>query len=168
MARGINKVILVGNLGRDPETRYLPSGDPVTTFSIATSDSWRDQSGQTQERTEWHNIVAFKRLAEIASQYLRKGSKVYVEGSLRTQSWDKDGQKHYRTEVVMREMQMLDSRAGGGDQGGYDQSGGGGRGAPGGYDRPASGGGGGGRGAPAYDNRPTLPPEDDFDDDIPF
>lgn len=160
MARGINKVILVGNLGRDPETRYLPSGDPVTSFSVATSESWRDkQSGQTQERTEWHNIVCFSRLAEIASEYLRKGSKVYVEGSLRTQSWEKDGQKHYRTEIVAREMQMLDSRgAGGGGMGGE------GGGAPSGFESRR----GGGAPAPAYDNRPTLPADDDFDDDIPF
>jgi single-strand DNA-binding protein len=157
MARGINKVILVGNLGRDPETRYLPSGDPVSSFSIATSEAWRDkQSGQTQERTEWHNIVCFKRLAEISSEYLRKGSKVYVEGSLRTQSWEKDGQKHYRTEIVARELQMLDGRAGGGAAGGG--------GAPSGFE-PRQGNA---NTAPAYDNRPTLPPEDDFDDDIPF
>lgn len=106
---GVNKVILVGNLGRDPETKYLPSGDAVTNFSIATSESWQ-KDGQKQERTEWHNIVCFKRLAEIASEYLRKGSKVYLEGQLRTQSWDKDGQKHYRTEIVAREMQMLDGK----------------------------------------------------------
>lgn len=110
--RGVNKVILVGNLGKDPETKYLPSGDPVTSFSIATSESWKDKSGQKQERTEWHQIIAFKRLAEIASEYLRKGSKVFVEGSLRTQSWEKDGQKHYRTEIVARGLQMLDSRQG--------------------------------------------------------
>lgn len=108
--KGVNKVILIGNLGRDPETKYLPSGDPVTTFSIATSESWKDKQGQKQERTEWHNIVAFSRLAEICSEYLRKGSKVYVEGQLRTQSWEKDGQKHYKTEIVAREMQMLDGR----------------------------------------------------------
>ena len=157
MARGINKVILVGNLGRDPETRYLPSGDPVTSFSIATSEGWRDkQTGQTQERTEWHNIVCFKRLAEIASEYLRKGSKVYVEGQLRTQSWDKDGQKHYRTEIVAREMQMLDGKGEGRPAGGS------GSGAPSGFESRQSSPG------PAYDNRPTLPPDDDFDDDIPF
>ena len=157
MARGINKVILVGNLGRDPETKYLPSGDPVTTFSIATSEGWRDkQSGQTQERTEWHNIVCFKRLAEIASEYLRKGSKVYLEGQLRTQSWDKDGQKHYRTEIVAREMQMLDGKGEGRPTGGA------GGGAPSGFESRQSPSG------PAYDNRPTLPADDDFDDDIPF
>lgn len=106
---GINKVILIGNIGKDPETKYLPSGDPVTSFSIATSETWK-KDGQKQERTEWHNIICFKRLAEIASEYLRKGSKVYVEGSLRTQSWEKDGKKHYRTEIVAREMQMLDGK----------------------------------------------------------
>jgi len=152
MARGINKVILVGNLGRDPETRYLPSGDPVTSFSIATSESWRDQqSGQQQERTEWHNVVCFKRLAEIASQYLRKGSKVYLEGSLRTSNWEKDGQKHYKTEIVAKDMQMLDSRGAGG-----------GGGAPSGFESRES------APAPGFDNRPTLPADDDFDDDIPF
>ncbi len=159
MARGINKVILVGNLGRDPETRYLPSGDPVTSFSIATSEGWRDkQSGQTQERTEWHNIVCFKRLAEIASEYLRKGSKVYLEGQLRTQSWDKDGQKHYRTEIVAREMQMLDGKG----EGQGRPAGGSGGGAPSGFESRQSSSG------PSYDNRPTLPADDDFDDDIPF
>ncbi len=166
MARGINKVILVGNLGRDPETRYLPSGDPVTSFSIATSEGWRDkQSGQTQERTEWHNIVCFNRLAEIASEYLRKGSKVYVEGSLRTQSWEKDGQKHYKTEIVGRELQMLDSRGSGGGGMGGEMDGGG---APSGFEPRPQRSSGGKQQAPAYDNRPTLPADDDFDDDIPF
>ncbi|HAR30976.1 MAG TPA: single-stranded DNA-binding protein, partial [Gammaproteobacteria bacterium] len=111
MARGINKVLLIGNLGRDPETRYAQGGGPVTRFSIATSESWRDRaSGESQERTEWHNVVCFGRLAEIAGEYLRKGSKVYVEGSLRTSSWEQEGQKRFRTEVVAREMQMLDGR----------------------------------------------------------
>ena len=124
MARGINKVILIGNLGRDPETRYSQGGNPITNFSVATSDSWRDkQSGEQQERTEWHNVVCFSRLAEIAGEYLRKGSKVYIEGSLRTSNWEKDGQKHYRTEVIAREMQMLDGRGGGGGDGGGPPSG---------------------------------------------
>ncbi|GIS51559.1 MAG: single-stranded DNA-binding protein [Gammaproteobacteria bacterium] len=115
MARGVNKVILVGNLGRDPETRYTQNGSAVTQFSIATSDSWRDKStGEQQDRTEWHNIVCFARLAEIAGEYLKKGSKVYIEGSLRTSNWEQDGQKRYRTEVMARELQMLDSRANGG------------------------------------------------------
>src|SRR3990167_267942 len=115
MAKGINKVILIGNLGRDPETRYMPSGGAVTNVTIATSESWKDkQSGQQQERTEWHKVVFFNRLAEIAGEYLKKGSKVYIEGSLRTRTYDKDGQKHYATEIVANEMQMLDSRGAGG------------------------------------------------------
>ncbi|WIO73676.1 single-stranded DNA-binding protein [Porticoccaceae bacterium LTM1] len=119
MARGINKVILVGNCGQDPETRYLPSGGAVTNVSIATSETWKDkQTGQPQERTEWHRVVFFNRLGEIAGEYLKKGSKVYVEGSLRTRKWQgQDGQDRYTTEIVASEMQMLDSRAG--DQGGY-------------------------------------------------
>ena len=127
-SRGINKVILVGNLGNDPETRYMPSGGAVTNISIATSESWKDKNtGQQQERTEWHRVVFFNRLAEIAGEYLRKGSKVYVEGSLRTRKWQgQDGQDRYTTEIVANEMQMLDSRGAGGgayDQGGYDQGG---------------------------------------------
>ena len=111
MARGINKVILVGNLGNDPEKRALPNGNAVTNISVATSESWKDrESGQTTDRTEWHRVVFFNRLAEVAAQYLTKGSKVYIEGQLRTRQWDKDGQKHYSTEIIAREMQMLDSR----------------------------------------------------------
>ncbi len=115
MARGINKVILIGNLGNDPETRYTQSGAAVTNISLATSESWKDkQTGQQQERTEWHRVVFFNRLAEIAGEYLRKGSKVYVEGSLRTRKWqDQSGQDRYTTEIVGNEMQMLDSRGGG-------------------------------------------------------
>ena len=116
MARGINKVILIGNLGQDPETRYMPSGGAVTNLTIATSETWKDkQSGQQQERTEWHRIVFFNRLAEIAGEYLRKGSKVYLEGSLRTRKWqDKStGADRYTTEIVANEMQMLDSRGSG-------------------------------------------------------
>lgn len=119
MARqGINKVIILGNLGNDPETRYMPNGSAVTNVSIATSESWQDkQSGQKQERTEWHRIVFFNRLAEIAGEYLRKGSKVYVEGSLRTNKWqDQNGNDRYTTEIVANEMQMLDSRDSRGDQ----------------------------------------------------
>lgn len=121
MARGVNKVILIGNLGRDPEVRYMPSGSAVTNVALATSETWRDkQSGERQERTEWHNIVFFNRLAEIAGEYLKKGSKVYVEGSLRTRKWqDKNGQDRYTTEIVATDMQMLDSRGGGYSQ---DQS----------------------------------------------
>ena len=119
MARGINKVIIVGNCGQDPETRYMPSGGAVTNVSLATSESWKDKNtGQQQERTEWHRIVFFNRLAEIAGEYLKRGSKVYVEGSLRTRKWqDKEtGQDRYTTEIVGNEMQMLDSRGGqGGD-----------------------------------------------------
>ena len=114
-SRGINKVILVGNLGNDPEHRVLPSGGGVTNVSLATSESWRDKNtGEQQERTEWHRVVFFNRLSEIAAEYLRKGSKVYVEGSLRTRKWqDQSGQDRYSTEIVAQEMQMLDSRGGG-------------------------------------------------------
>ncbi|MAV75574.1 MAG: single-stranded DNA-binding protein [Cellvibrionales bacterium] len=112
MARGINKVILVGNCGQDPETRFSAAGAAVTNVSIATSESWKDkQTGQQQERTEWHRVVFFSRLGEIAGEYLKKGSKIYVEGSLRTRKWqDKEGQDRYTTEIVGNEMQMLDSR----------------------------------------------------------
>jgi single-strand DNA-binding protein len=151
----VNKVILVGNLGQDPETRYMPSGGAVTNVSLATSETWKDkQSGQPQERTEWHRVVFFNKLGEIAGQYLKKGSKVYVEGSLRTRKWQgQDGQDRYTTEIVASEMQMLDSRQGGGD-----------------YSPP-----------PSQDNwsqqKPAQqPPQNnsddkgfaDFDDDIPF
>lgn len=111
MARGINKVILVGNVGTDPEVRYMPSGGAVTNITLATSESWKDkQTGQPQERTEWHRLVFFNRLAEIAGEYVRKGSKLYVEGSLRTRQWEQDGVKRYTTEIVANEMQMLDSK----------------------------------------------------------
>ncbi len=114
MARGINKVILIGNLGGDPETRYLPNGNAVTNLTLATSDSWRDkQTGQMQERTEWHRVSFFGKIAEIAGQYLRKGSKIYIEGRLQTREWEKDGVKRYTTEIVVDmggTMQMLDSR----------------------------------------------------------
>ena len=155
MARGVNKVILVGNLGRDPETRYMPSGGAVTNASVATSKQWRDRdSGENKERTEWHRVVFFNRLAEIAGEYLKKGSKVYIEGELRTRDWERNGEKHYTTEIVANEMQMLDSR-GEMEGGGFS----GGNGAPG----PSSSGGGG-RGIDDLD----PPPVDDFDDDIPF
>ena len=126
MARGVNKVILIGNCGADPETRYLPSGGAVTNVRLATSETWKDKtSGQQQERTEWHRVVFFNRLAEIAAEFLRKGSKVYLEGSLRTRKWqDKEGKDQYTTEIVAAEMQMLDGRpgagAGGGSGGGSD------------------------------------------------
>lgn len=158
MARGINKVILVGNLGKDPETRYMPNGKAVTNFSIATSESWTDkQSGDKQERTEWHNIVMFEKLAEIAAEYLRKGSQVYVEGSLRTRKWqDKEGKDRYTTEIVARDMQMLGGRGGAG-------GGGSGGGMGGGESRPS-------RPAPATEDRGGPPSRDEggFDDDIPF
>ena len=114
MARGVNKVILVGNLGADPETRYTASGAAITNIRIATSESWRDkQTGENQERTEWHRVVFFSRLAEIAGEYLRKGSQVYIEGALRTRKWQgQDGQDRYTTEIVANEMQMLGGRGG--------------------------------------------------------
>ena len=154
MARGINKVILVGNLGQDPQTRAMPSGKTVVNLRIATTDQWRDkQTGENKENTEWHTVVMFDRLAEVAAEYLRKGSQVYIEGKLRTRKWqDKEGNDRYSTEVVANDMQMLGGRGGGGGGGGG-----------GGYDRepasrpsqaPAGSGSGGGR--------------DDFDDDIPF
>ena len=159
MARGVNKVILVGNLGRDPETRYAQNGTAVTRFSVATSESWRDRaSGEQQERTEWHNVVCFARLGEIAGEYLRKGSKVYIEGQLRTSSWEADGQKKYRTEINAREMQMLDSR--GSMEAGSGQI----SPPPSGFDSTAAQ-------APAgmsMDNSPTLSDANDFEDDIPF
>ncbi|WP_311944527.1 single-stranded DNA-binding protein [Halomonas piscis] len=181
MARGINKVILIGNLGQDPEVRFAPSGTAVANLNLATTDTWMDrQSGQRQERTEWHRVVLFSKTAEIAQQYLRKGSKVYIEGRLQTRKWqDQNGQDRYSTEVVCNDMQMLDSR-GGGQQGGYP----GGQqpyqqpapqpqqpqqqGYPGQQQQPApqnppqQGQQGGSYGAPNPDSF------DDFDDEIPF
>jgi len=112
MARGVNKVIIIGNLGNDPETKYMPSGNAVTNITVATSESWKDkQTGQKQERTEWHRVCFFNRLAEVAGEYLRKGSKVYLEGSLRTRKWqDQSGQDRYTTEIIASEMQMLDGK----------------------------------------------------------
>jgi len=160
-SRGVNKVILVGNLGNDPETRYMPSGGAVTNITVATSESWKDkQTGQPQERTEWHRVVFFNRLAEIAGEYLRKGSKVYLEGSLRTRKWqDKSGQDRYTTEIVAAEMQMLDSRGAGQGGGNYEQGQGA---APAPQSAPAQGAA---AAAPA-----AAAPTDfgDFDDDIPF
>ncbi len=120
MARGVNKVILIGNLGKDPEVRYMPSGGAVANVTIATSESWKDKTtGEQQERTEWHNVVFYNRLAEIVGEYLKKGSQVYVEGSIRTRKWqDKEtGKDRYTTEIIANEMQMLGSRAGGGEAG---------------------------------------------------
>ena len=182
MARGINKVILVGNLGADPETRAMPSGTTVANLRIATSESWRDkQSGEQQERTEWHRVVLFGRLGEIAAEYLKKGSQVYIEGSLRTRKWqDKSGVERYSTEIVGNDMQMLGGRGGGGvgagagAGGGFERGSAGGSGGPGGA-RGASGGGGGAGGGGgdsfseySHSDAPASGGRDDFDDDIPF
>jgi len=160
MARGVNKVILIGTLGADPETRSMPSGMSVTNIRIATNESWKDKaSGAQQERTEWHSIAFFGRLGEIAAEYLRKGSQVFVEGKLRTRKWqDKQGNDRYTTEIIAENMQMLGGRAGAGGGGG------------------AAGGTGGERGsgssAPPKDDYDQSPApaggKDDFDDDIPF
>jgi len=151
MARGINKVIIVGNLGNDPETKYMPSGSAVTNLSVATNESWKDkQTGEQKDRTEWHKVAMFGRLAEISAEYLRKGSQVYIEGKLRTRKWqDKQGNDRYSTEVVADEMQMLGGRTGGGApaMGGPPQS------------SPAPQGSKGSQGPSGGD---------DFDDDIPF
>lgn len=153
MARGVNKVIIVGNLGNDPDTKYMPSGAAVTNLSVATNESWKDkQTGEQKDRTEWHRVAMFGRLAEIAAEYLRKGSQVYIEGKLRTRKWqDQQGNDRYSTEIIADEMQMLGGRGGAPSMsGGPPPSG------------PPSGEGGSGGGSrgPA--------PADDFDDDIPF
>jgi len=137
-SRGINKVIVLGNLGKDPEMRYLPNGDAVANFTVATSESWKDkQTGEQKEQTEWHRIVAFRRLGEICGEYLRKGSKIYIEGSLQTRKWqNQQGQDVYSTEIVAKEMQMLDSKDGG--QGGQQSGGQGGQ--QGGFQQPQQGG----------------------------
>jgi single-strand DNA-binding protein len=157
MARGVNKVIIVGNLGKDPETRYMPSGSAVTNLRIATTEAWKDkQSGEQQERTEWHSVAMFGRLAEIAAEYLRKGSQVYVEGKLRTRKWqDKEGKDRYTTEIVADEMQMLGSKGGGAAAGAGAMAGAG-----------ASGGSSSGGGRAAVND--SGAPPGDFDDDIPF
>jgi len=172
MARGINKVILVGNLGADPETRYTANGGAITSIRIATSESWKDkQTGEQQERTEWHRVKFFGRLAEIAGEYLRKGSQVYVEGSLRTDKYtDKDGIERYTTDIIANEMQMLGGRGGGegagggaprGERGGMDRGGGAG-------ERGPQRGYGGERG-PSPSRQAPPPSNNDFsDDDIPF
>lgn len=159
-SRGINKVIIVGNIGQDPETRYMPSGSAITNISVATSDTWKDkQTDQPVERTEWHRIVFFNRLAEIAGEYLKKGSKVYVEGALRTRKWqDQSGQDRYTTEIVASEMQMLDSRPAG--ESGYQPA----------NNQPNRQQ----QSRPQSQNQPPqghYPPPDNFDgfdDDIPF
>lgn len=151
MARGVNKVILVGNLGKDPEVRFAPSGGAVANITIATTESWKDkQTGEKQEKTEWHRVVFFNRLAEIVGEYLKKGSQVYIEGRLQTRKWQgQDGQDRYTTEIVANEMQMLGGRAGGGDTA---------------WNKPESS-------APAQQQeapQASAPPSDDFDDDVPF
>lgn len=172
----LNKVLLIGNLGRDPETRYMPNGEAVTNFSIATTENWKDKQGQKQEKTEWHNIVMYRRLAEIAAQYLKKGSSVYIEGRLQTRKWqDKEGVERYTTEIIADTMQMLGGRqgAGGGgggmDEGGYGGGGGGGGSYGGGAPRQSASGGAAGGGAPRQQpaQRPA-PNFSDMDDDIPF
>src|SRR5882672_10979029 len=152
MARGINKVILVGNLGADPETRAMPSGTTVANLRIATSESWRDkQSGEQQERTEWHRVVLFGRLGEVAAEYLKKGSQVYIEGSLRTRKWqDKQGTERYSTEIVGNEMQMLGGRGGGGGMGGPGGGSSGSGASAAGSGQGAGGGAGGGRGGDPF------------------
>ncbi len=115
-SRGVNKVILVGNVGQDPETRYMPNGNAVTNISLATSETWKDKNtGEQQERTEWHRVTFYQRLAEIVAEYVKKGSKLYVEGRLQTRSWEQDGVKRYATDIIANEMQMLDSRGSTGD-----------------------------------------------------
>jgi single-strand DNA-binding protein len=119
--KGINKCIILGFLGQDPKLQHMPSGGAVTSISVATSETWKDKNtGQQQDRTDWHRIVFFNKLAEIAGQYLKKGSKVYIEGSLRTRTWEQNGEKRYATEIVANEMQMLDSKGEGGNTGGND------------------------------------------------
>lgn len=172
MARGINKVILVGNLGNDPEVRYSNNGAAIANISIATSESWKDKnSGEQQERTEWHRVVLFNRLGEIAGEYLRKGSQVYIEGKLQTRKWqDQSGQDRYTTEIVANEMQMLGGRSGGdmassGGQAPYQAQGSG-------YSGGANQNRGGGSSQPATGSSNPAPqsntPPNDFDDDIPF
>jgi single-strand DNA-binding protein len=166
MARGVNKVIIVGNLGQDPETRYMPSGAAVTNFTVATNESWKDkQTGEQKDRTEWHRVAMFNRLAEIAAEYLRKGSQVYIEGKLRTRKWQgQDGNDRYTTEIIADEMQMLGGRggSGGGDFGGGRSQGGGQSGGQGGGQSGGQGGSQGGGSAP------PQPGPEEFDDDIPF
>ena len=172
MARGINKVILIGHLGQDPEVRALPSGSSIANLRIATTESWKDkQSGEFKEQTEWHTVVLFGRTAEVAAEYLKKGSQVFIEGRLRTRKWqDKTGNDRYSTEIVGNDMQMLGGRgqgggAGGGEGGRQAHSGGGrdaGRGAGGAAAGNASGSGG------EFSDAPATSTEHDFDDDIPF
>ena len=166
-SRGVNKVILVGNLGNDPEVKYMPNGNAVANLSLATSESWKDQQGQVQERTEWHRLTAYRKLAEIMGEYLKKGSQIYVEGKLQTRKWqDQQGQDRYTTEIIVDQMQMLGGRECGGSSavgGGYQQQ------------RPQNNQGGysnqsGGQqsGNQQPKQPPMAEPDFDFDDDIPF
>ena len=162
----VNKVILVGNLGKDPEVRYMPSGDAITNITMATTDSWKDKNGEKQEKTEWHRVAFFGKLAEIAGEYLKKGSQVYVEGRLQTRKWqDKEGQDRYTTEIVADRMQMLGSRSGGGNYEVQDK-------APPGEGRES--GSGNGNGQTSSSQGSSKPPVKkggdfaDFEDDIPF
>jgi len=188
--RGVNKVILVGNLGNDPEVRYMPNGNAVANLSLATSESWKDQQGQMQERTEWHRLTMYRRLAEIAGEYLKKGSQIYVEGKLQTRKWqDQQGQDRYTTEIIVDQMQMLGGREGGGqggqggggyqqrpqgNQGGQQGGGYGNNNQGGGYQQRPQGNQGGGFGGNQGGNQqggnkpPMAEPDFDFDDDIPF
>jgi len=156
MARGVNKVILIGNLGQDPEVKYMPNGNAVANITVATSESWKDKNtGENVDKTEWHRVVFFRRLAEIVGEYLKKGSKIYIEGKLQTRKWqDKNGADHYTTEVVASEMQMLDSRGGGSSD--FNQ----GQNMEGGQQQSAS------QSAPSQ--AAPAPVNNDFDDDIPF
>jgi len=155
MARGVNKVILIGNLGQDPEVKYMPNGNAVANVTIATSESWKDKNtGENVDKTEWHRVVFFRRLAEIVGEYLKKGSKVYIEGKLQTRKWqDKNGKDNWTTEIIANEMQMLDSRGGGSSD--FNQN---------------QGGGGQQQSAPqsAPSQAAPAPVNNDFDDDIPF
>ena len=154
MARGVNKVILVGNLGKDPEVRYMPSGGAVANTTLATSESWKDkQSGETQERTEWHNLTFYGKVAEIAGEYLKKGSQIYVEGSIRTEKWqDKEGKDRYTTKIIVSEMQMLGSRGGAGSPSSENM-----RSSP-----PSA------ESSPSRSSAGASSKPDQFDDDIPF
>ena len=158
MAKSVNKVILVGNLGKDPEVKFTPSGTPVAKFSLATNESFKDKSGQWQERTEWHNIVAWQRLAEIVGEYVKKGSKVYIEGRLQTSSWDdkETGQKKYKTEIIANDLVLLGGRGEGDSEGG---------GRP--YSRGAAAGGGNLDQSQPHHEEPTHATQIQ-DEDIPF
>ena len=156
MARGVNKVILIGNLGQDPEVKYMPNGNAVANITVATSESWKDKNtGEQVDKTEWHRVVFFRRLAEIVGEYLKKGSKVYLEGKLQTRKWqDKNGKDNWTTEIIAEQMQMLDSRGGGSSDFNQSQSG----------DQPMQ--------QSAAQSAPSqaapAPANNDFDDDIPF